>query len=354
MGPTMSASSTRPAPAPTAPGRTGPAADPHGAAGPGARPKAYPKPHPSTFSTAGRAPAPAGPAGAAGVTGPAGPASYRRLGEVLPALQVRCAPPRSGRGWLAGADLVTRPAALRELIGYDARQGLARYGRPLRPDVAAGIGLHRFVWPVSLLFTLPWFLERRVPLLGPGDISVRRRTGELTVRPGAFVHLPDDPAAMAPPAAAAAPGTPSYGARTVPDEAALAAELRAALADFLTPVLAAFRPEARRGPRTLWAMATDAVVEGLWYVGGLLGEEERARTELAALFAPGASGSSGTPDPRAARPAPECAPFTPGAGFTDPASDVSERSDRCRASCCLVYTARAEAMCAGCPRVMRG
>ncbi|KJY36848.1 hypothetical protein VR45_10475 [Streptomyces sp. NRRL S-495] len=274
---------------------------------------------------------------------------------MLPALRVRCAPPRSGRGWLAGADLVARPAALRELISHDARQGLARYGQPLRPDVAAGIGLHRFVWPVALLFTLPWFLERRVPLLAPGDIAVRRRTGELTVRPGAFLCLPDDPAA---PGAAvlptAVPPVPPPGARPVPDEAALAAGLRSALADFLTPVLDAFRPEVRRGPRTLWAMATDAVVEGLWYAGGLLGEEERARTELAALFAPGAAGASGPPDPRAARPAPECAPFTPGAGFTGPASGGTERSDRCRASCCLVYTARAEAMCAGCPRVTRG
>ncbi|MFJ4669113.1 (2Fe-2S)-binding protein [Kitasatospora purpeofusca] len=323
----MSAHSTRPTPVATAVGRPGPGTGPTG---------------PATTATTGHGTTGHGTATAAG------PAAYRRLGQVLPALRVRCAPPRSGRGWLAGADLVARPAALRELISHDARQGLARYGRPLRPDVAAGIGLHRFVWPVALLFTLPWFLERRVPLLAPGDIALRRRTGELTVRPGAFLCLPDDPAA---------PGTttaPPPGVRTVPDEAALAAGLRSALADFLTPVLDAFRPEVRRGPRTLWAMATDAVVEGLWYAGGLLGEEERARTELAALFAPGVFGASGPTGPRAARPAPECAPFTPGAGFTAPASGGSERSDRCRASCCLVYTARAEAMCAGCPRVTRG
>ncbi|CAN3980000.1 hypothetical protein KPATCC21470_2636 [Kitasatospora purpeofusca] len=345
MGPTMSAHSTRPTPVATVVGRTGPGTGPAGPAT--ATSLTTPLTAAATHGTA---------------TTPftiAGPAAYRRLGEVLPALRVRCAPPRSGRGWLAGADLVARPAALRELISHDARQGLARYGRPLRPDVAAGIGLHRFVWPAALLFTLPWFLERRVPLLAPGDIAVRRRTGELTVRPGAFLCLPDDPAAPGPAALptalpAVAPAPPPSGARTVPDEAALATGLRSALADFLTPVLDAFRPEVRRGPRTLWAMATDAVVEGLWYAGGLLGEEERARTELAALFAPGASGVSGQPEPRAARPAPECAPFTPGAGFTAPASGGTERSDRCRASCCLVYTARAEAMCTGCPRVARG
>ncbi|MFD4904846.1 (2Fe-2S)-binding protein [Kitasatospora purpeofusca] len=341
----MSAHSTRPTAVATVVGRTGPDTGP---AGPATATSLTTTPFTTAATAHGTATTP---------FTTAGPAAYRRLGEVLPALRVRCAPPRSGRGWLAGADLVTRPAALRELISHDARQGLARYGQPLRPDVAAGIGLHRFVWPAALLFTLPWFLERRVPLLAPGDIAVRRRTGELTVRPGAFLCLPDDPAApvtTVPPAALPGSPPPPPGARTVPDEAALAAGLRSALADFLTPVLDAFRPEVRRGPRTLWAMATDAVVEGLWYAGGLLGEEERARTELAALFAPGVSGASGQPDPRAARPAPECAPFTPGAGFTAPASGGTERSDRCRASCCLVYTAQAEAMCAGCPRVTRG
>ncbi|MFF7456734.1 (2Fe-2S)-binding protein [Kitasatospora sp. NPDC008115] len=275
-------------------------------------------------------------AGSGGVPAAPGAGAYRRLGEVVPQVRVRCAPPRSGRGWIAGAELVADPAALRELVAYEARQGLARYGRALRPDVAAGIGLHRFVWAASLLFTLPWFLERRVPLLTPADVSVRRRSGELTVRPGAFVHLPGDPSAGAAPAGAA---------RAVPDETVLTAELRAALAGFLAPVLAAFRPEVRRGPRVLWAMATDAVVEGLWHVGGLLGEEERARTELTALFTADGPG------------APECAPFTPGAGFTAPASDAAphtERPERCRASCCLVYTARVEAMCAGCPRLTRG
>ncbi|MFF7589893.1 (2Fe-2S)-binding protein [Kitasatospora purpeofusca] len=347
----MSAHSTRPTPVATAVGRTGPGTGP---AGP-ATTRSTTGLTTTGLTTTARGTTARGTATAVrGTTTAAGPAAYRRLGQVLPALRVRCAPPRSGRGWLAGADLVARPAALRELISHDARQGLARYGRPLRPDVAAGIGLHRFVWPVALLFTLPWFLERRVPLLAPADIALRRRTGELTVRPGTFLCLPDDPAAPGGAVLPTAVPAPPPGARAVPDEAALAAGLRSALAEFLTPVLDAFRPEVRRGPRTLWAMATDAVVEGLWYAGGLLGEEERARTELAALFAPGTSGASGPTGPRVARPAPECAPFTPGAGFTAPASGGTGRSDRCRASCCLVYTARAEAMCAGCPRVARG
>ncbi|MFJ3216237.1 (2Fe-2S)-binding protein [Kitasatospora sp. NPDC086801] len=311
----MTASSTRPGPAPCAP---------------------------RTTEAHALAPAPA-------ATAP-GATSYHRLTALAPVLRVRCAPPRRGDGWIPAADLATRPEAVRELIAHDARQGLARYGRPLRPDVAAGFGLHRVVWPVSLLFTLPWFLERRVPLLGPGDVSVRRGADrvELTVRPEAFACLPDDPAGGAP------------QARTVPDENALAAELRCALGGFLEPVLAAFRPEVRRGPRVLWAMATDAAVEGLWYAGGLLGERERARAELSALLEPPPAGGA-TAAPECAPgapggPAPAPSPFAPGAGFAAPAAGCGDASgtDRARASCCLVYTAQPEDMCGGCPRVMRG
>ncbi|MER7754041.1 (2Fe-2S)-binding protein [Kitasatospora sp. NPDC097643] len=329
-------SSTRPGPAPRAPHTSeahtpGPAAgSPAPSLGPTA---ASPNPNPDP------APAP-------------GTAAYHRLSLLAPLLRVRCGPPRRGDGWIPAADLTVRPEAVRELIAHDARQGLARYGRPLRPDVAAGFGLHRLVWPVSLLFTAPWFLERRVPLATPADVALRRgrtigATTELTVRPGAFACLPDDPAAAAP------------QARTVPDEPALAAELRTALGDFLTPLLAAFRPEVRRGPRVLWAMATDAVVEGLWYVGGLLGEQDRARAELSALLAPGppaAAPACAPGAPGGSAPAPT--PFAPGAGFAPgaaPGDDASDPSgtDRARASCCLVYTVRPEAMCGGCPRVMR-
>ncbi|MFH9351957.1 (2Fe-2S)-binding protein [Kitasatospora sp. NPDC017646] len=285
------------------------------------------------------------PAHAPDIPTPCAP-SYHRLTELAPLLDVRCAPPRRGGGWLPVADLTADPGAVRELVAHDARQGLARYGQPLRPDVAAGFGLHRLVWPVSLLFTAPWFLERRVPLLGPDDVSLRRgpASAELTVRPETFVCLPDDPVA----------GSPD--ARTAPDEAGLAARLRWVLGEFLAPVLTAFGPQVRRGPRVLWAMATDAVVEGLWYAGRLLGEQERARAELSALLAPGAPASGPTCAPGADRgPAPAPAPFTPGAGFAPPAPGRTGApgTDRARASCCLAYTVEPGEMCGGCPRVTR-
>ncbi|MFI2610191.1 (2Fe-2S)-binding protein [Kitasatospora sp. NPDC018619] len=324
----MTASSTRPGPRPRAP------------RAPGAR-------------TTEPAPAPTTP----------GAPSYHRLSGLTRVLTVRCGPPPREDGWRPVADLTARPGAVRELIAHDARQGLARYGRPLRPDVAAGFGLHRFVWPVSLLFTLPWFLERRVPLLSPGDVALRRHpeTVELSVRPAGFACLPEDPAARAGAVSAlgavSAPGAAAgpQQARTVPDEAALAAVLRSALGGFLAPVLTAFGPEARRGPRVLWAMATDAVVEGLCYAGGLLGEQERARAELSALLAPGECVEPACTPGADGRPAPAPAPFTPGAGFAPPApgGEHAPAPDRARASCCLVYTADPRDMCGGCPRVTR-
>jgi FhuF 2Fe-2S C-terminal domain len=318
MGPPMTTSSTRPGPAPRAV-RTTVAHTP---------------------ALAPDSPAPCAP-------------SYHRLAVLAPVMTVHCAPPRRGDSWVPAADLAADPAAVRALVAHDARQGLARYGQPLRPDVAAGFALHRFTWPVSLLFTAPWFLERRVPLLGLDDVSVRRGAAsvELTVRPTAFVRLPGDPAD---PSAALSPVS-----RTAADEEALAAELRRALGEFLAPVLAALRPLVRRGPRVLWAMATDAVVEGLSYAAGLLGERERARAELSALLAPGGA-VAGTAEPasapgagRGGAPAP--APFAPGAGFAPPAPvhSCTPGADRARASCCLVYTVEPADMCGGCPRVMR-
>ncbi|AUG76505.1 Iron-sulfur protein [Kitasatospora sp. MMS16-BH015] len=258
-------------------------------------------------------------------TTPAAPllASYGRLREVFPALRVHHRAPRAGQGWIRTADLLRHRPTLRALIAVDAHQGLARYGTPLRPDVAAGFCLHRYCWPVSLLFTLPWFLERRVPRIPAEAVALRRRSNELSFRYEEFSCLPDDPAA----------GLPA--ARVVPDEAALRERLLAALAEHLAPVLTAFRPELRRGPHTLRAMATDDVIEALWYAGSLLGAEDRAAEELTELFGQASSEF-----------------FTPGGtGFrrTERPAAPPVRS-RTRLSCCLYYTVRAEDACAGCPR----
>lgn len=136
-----------------------------------------------------------------------------------------------------------------------------------------------------LLISLPWFLHRRVPRLPVSEVAFHRTLGRMSVRVGEFACLPDDPAAALP------------GARVVPDEEALRDEVRAAVAQHLGPLLEGFGPRMRRGRRALWGMVTDEVVESLWYIGNLLGEEQRAMADLEALL-PGST-----------------APYTGGAGF---------------------------------------
>ncbi|MEU7433924.1 (2Fe-2S)-binding protein [Streptomyces sioyaensis] len=249
--------------------------------------------------------------------------AYARLSEVFPGLQVTTwdtAPP-SGDGWVCAAGLAAGGAALETFLAQDDAQILRDYGQRARPDVVASFALHRYAWPACLLITLPWFLHRRVPRLPVQDVSFQREPGRMAVRIGAFCCLPDDPAAGLP------------GARVVPDEEALRAEVRAAVAEHLAPVLAGFAARTRRGPRALWGLASDELVEGLWYLGHLLGEEPRAVAALKQLL-PGST-----------------APYVGAAGFrtlTGPAGESLPTRDR--ASCCMYYTLRPEDTCVTCPR----
>ncbi|WP_374203637.1 (2Fe-2S)-binding protein [Streptomyces antimicrobicus] len=255
-------------------------------------------------------------------------AAYARLTEAYPGL--RCTersasePVPRGAGWVGADALAAGGPDLDAFLAWDAAQVVRDHGRPARPDVVAGFGLHRYVWPAGLLFTLPWFLHRRVPRIAAEHTSFHRTSGVLSVRVDGFSCLPGDPAAGLP------------GARVVPGEEVLRAELRAAAAEHLTPVVEGFGPRLRRGRRALWGMVTDDLVEGLWYVAGLLGpaEERRARAELALLF-PG----SGT------------APYPGGGTFrTLTGADGAALPTRDRVSCCFFYTVRPEDTCTTCPR----
>ncbi|MBL1103586.1 (2Fe-2S)-binding protein [Streptomyces sp. 5-8] len=255
-------------------------------------------------------------------------AAYDRLGAVFPGLTVTELGPDDpaprGAGWVGAAGLAAGGAELDAFLAWDGAQVVRDYGRPARPDVVASFGLHRYAWPACLLITVPWFLHRRVPRLPVTHVSYDRTAGRMAVRrPVSVACLPGDPAAALP------------GAVVVPDEEALRAEVRAAAAEHLEPVLAAFGPRMRRRGRALWGMATDELVEGLWYVAGLLGEREaeRAVRELALLL-PGAT-----------------LPYAGSAGFrvlTGP--DGTPLPTRDRASCCMFYTVRPKDTCATCPR----
>ncbi|MFI9566278.1 (2Fe-2S)-binding protein [Streptomyces rishiriensis] len=256
--------------------------------------------------------------------------AYDRLTQVLPSLTVTELGPAEpfppGDGRVTAAELAEGGAALENFLAWDDAQVVRDYGQKARPDVVAGFGLHRYAWPACLLITVPWFLHRRVPRLPVTHVSYDRTGGgmQLAVRaPSSFACLPGDPAALGP------------GARVVPDEEALRAEVRAAVAEHHEPLLAAFGPHTRRRGRALWGMVTDEVVEGLWYVAHLLGgdEQERARRELELLL-PGAT-----------------RPYVGSAAFRElTRPDGQSLLTRDRASCCMFYTVRPDDTCVSCPR----
>ncbi|MEV0253615.1 (2Fe-2S)-binding protein [Streptomyces sp. NPDC050732] len=251
--------------------------------------------------------------------------SYARLNEVYSGLRITELAPGEqlpqGAGWVTAARLAAGGADLDAFLAWDNAQILKDYGTQARPDVVASFGLHRYAWPATLLITVPWFLHRRVPRFPVADVSFQRTLGHLAVRAGEFACLPDDPAAALP------------GARVVPDEEALRAEVRAAVAEHLGPLLDGFGPRMRRRSRALWSLATDEIVEGLWYVAHLLGEEERAMTELERLL-PGAT-----------------KPYVGTAGFRELTGPNGEKlPTRDRASCCMFYTLRPDDACVTCPR----
>ncbi|MFE0701311.1 (2Fe-2S)-binding protein [Streptomyces sp. NPDC058872] len=260
---------------------------------------------------------------------PVAPA-YARLAEAFPALRLEEVAPDGrlpcGAGWVAADSLAAGGPALDAFLSWDEAQVLRDHGARARPDVVAGFGLHRYAWPACLLVTVPWFLDRRVPRLPARNVAFHRTLGRMVARVEEFACLPDDPAAALP------------GARVVADAEALRAEVRTSLAEHFEAVVGGFGPRMRRGRRALWGMATDEIVEGLWYVAALLGEEERAVAELALLLP---------------SPAPH-KPYAGAAGFRDlvgaEGADDAPRTTRDRVSCCFFYTLRPEDTCLTCPR----
>ena len=251
--------------------------------------------------------------------------AYDRLAEAHPdATVIELGPgqphPR-GAGWVGAAGLAAGDGDLDAFLSWDDEQVLRDHGERGRPDVVAGFGLHRYAWPACLLITVPWLLHRRVPRLPVEDVSYHRTDGRFGVRTGTFACLPGDPAAAQP------------GARVVGDEEALRGEVRAALTEHLEPVLGGFGPRMRRRGRALWAVVTDDVVEGLHYIGQVVGEGDRAQRELEQLL-PGAT-----------------RPFVGSAGFRElTGPDGAALPTRDRASCCFFYTIRPDEMCDNCPR----
>ncbi|MEU1890089.1 (2Fe-2S)-binding protein [Streptomyces pristinaespiralis] len=252
--------------------------------------------------------------------------TYRELVGSCEALNVRIASAapaaRLDGAQLDGVRLVRSQEALDAFIDAEAARIRERHGHEPRRDVAASRALHDYLWSVSLLMSGPWYLERRVPRVAPQDVRIDVAAAAFEIVPGSgFACLPDDPAA----------GTP--GVRVVAHEEALRAELRAAVADHAGPLLAAVGPHARRRSRALWGMAADDLVSGIWYLGRMLDQEDRAiraATELLPTAVP---------------------PFPGGADFRRLAGrDGRRHPTRTRLGCCMYYTLDAARACSTCPR----
>ncbi|MGD9481830.1 (2Fe-2S)-binding protein [Streptomyces sp. TRM70308] len=242
---------------------------------------------------------------------------YARFGAGFPLLRVVTGPPTGG-GWLTGRALAEDAALRARLVDRQGERLHTARGAAPRRDVAAMEVLHQYAFVACLAMSAPWHLERRVPWLTPDGVGYHEERGVLTLAPHAVSCLPDDPAAHVP------------GTRVVADAPALRAELRAAVAAHLAPVLDAFAPLLRRGPRGLWGVATDELADGLGYLGTLLGDREAAARAANAVL-PG-----GTP------------PFTGAAGFRPGADDPAR--GRTRINCCLYYTFPGQPLCGSCPR----
>ncbi|MGA5195686.1 (2Fe-2S)-binding protein [Streptomyces exfoliatus] len=254
--------------------------------------------------------------------------TYLRVAAVCDALDARVLIHGDGMDGpaahvLDGAELTEAHGALDSFVDASTARIAARHGHTPRRDVAASRALHDYLWSVSLLMSGAWYLDRRVPRVLPGDIRLNVTTGAIGIVPGQdFACLSTDPAAG------------GAGALVVAHEEALRAELRAAVADFVRPLLAAIGPIARRGPRALWGMVADDLISGIWYLGRALDQEERsvrAATELLPTEIP---------------------PFSGGAGFRRLTGRGGRRyPTRTRLGCCLYYTLAPEGQaCLTCPR----
>ncbi len=208
-------------------------------------------------------------------------------------------------GAVSAADLVADPDALAAVIDGESDRILAAHGDRPRHDVAASRLLHHYLWTVCLLFTGPWCLDRWVPRIPRDAVRLDPGTGDVTLDVRGVTYSPGD-----------------------------CDILRAAVAEHAGPLLDAFAPHIRRGPRALWGMVTDDLASGLWILGRALGDEERGLREATALL-PGAT-----------------SPFPGAASFRRLRAPSGRlHPTRTRLSCCLHYAITPDSPCLTCPRL---
>jgi hypothetical protein len=254
-------------------------------------------------------------------------ASLRRIEGLHDRSELRFGLPSSGN-WQRCSDLLEDPARFDSWRGLLGEWLLARHG--LAPNrTTAGYIMSWYLHVPAYVGALLLHHERRVPSLRPHDLAFRLCADRphpegMAVLSDDFSCLPSDPESDRP------------EATVVPDERALAAVLRARYIAHAARFVGAYGPVSRLGPRTLWAGATDALDNSLWWAGkqGGTRETESAGVADAAMvlesrFKPLTSAST--------------LRISTGA-------DGHREWTRRRESCCFSYLLPSESDCDGCPR----
>ncbi|MFC4003938.1 (2Fe-2S)-binding protein [Prauserella oleivorans] len=232
----------------------------------------------------------------------------------------------SGDGWLRCSDLLADPRGFLPWWAALARWLRKEYGAAPDRTVAAYV-MSWYLRIPAYVGALLFFHERRVPWLRPEELALRI-AGEgrphpvgIAVLGKRFHCLPLDPGSTGPEATVAA------------DERALAAVLRARFTGHAAEFVRGYRRISPLGTRMLWAAATDALDDSLWWAGRDAGDEgggvADATLVLESAFPPLTSRST--------------------LRLTEEA-DGGRTWTRRRESCCFTYLLPGRDECAGCPR----
>jgi hypothetical protein len=240
--------------------------------------------------------------------------------------EIRSDLPPNGH-WLRCSDVLADPAQFESWQGRLSDWLSERHGEAPR-RTAAGYIMSWYLHVPAYVGALLLHHERRVPSLCPSELAFRlcddRPHPEgMAVLGEAFHCLPSDPGSSRP------------EATVVADERALAAVLRARYIAHTAQFVRAYTPVSGLGKRMLWAAATDALDNCLWWAGrqGGTAETEGAGVADAALVLES-----------------RFAPLTSASTLRLSQADGHRKWTRRRESCCFSYLLAGEPECEGCPR----
>ncbi|UOZ08371.1 (2Fe-2S)-binding protein [Amycolatopsis sp. WQ 127309] len=231
-------------------------------------------------------------------------------------------------GWIRCSELLETPAYFDEWRGL-LGDWLLREHDAAPARTTASYVMTWYLHVPAYVGALLLHHERRVPSLKPGELAFRLADDRphpdgMAVLGDDFYCLPTDP------------GSARSEATVVRDERTLAAVLRAHYLAHAAKFVQAYAPVSRLGRRMLWAAATDALENSLWWAGrqGGTAEAEGAGVADAALVLD-------TVYP----------PLTSASTLRlQEGADGHREWTRRRESCCFSYLLPAESECDGCPR----